>query len=133
MSPGAALPLRVGVVSLVDSPFCIGPTWLGVVHNAVDGRCSTHRDQQIDVVRRRFTGNAVARRVLRLRVSLFRPSVSGVSGVRLQVPSLPTTAVPIRCFAGRVGGVDKDGVPGFTDTTDERFAVIGDVTAGYIA
>ncbi|EGS1688256.1 hypothetical protein I8I24_004761 [Enterobacter cloacae] len=36
-------------------------------------------------------------------------------------------------FAGRVGGVDKDGVPGFTDTTDERFAVIGDVTAGYIA
>ena len=26
MSPGAALPLRVGVVSLVDSPFCIGPT-----------------------------------------------------------------------------------------------------------
>ncbi len=25
MSPGTALPLRVGVVSLVDSPFCIGP------------------------------------------------------------------------------------------------------------
>ena len=25
-SPGAALPLRVGVVSLVVSPFCIGPT-----------------------------------------------------------------------------------------------------------
>ncbi|MDR9964157.1 hypothetical protein KIF59_23020 [Enterobacter cloacae subsp. cloacae] len=66
------------------------------------------------------------------RVSLFRPSVSGVSG---QPPGAITAYH--RCtnqvFAGRVGGVDKDGVPGFTDTTDERFAVIGDVTAGYIA
>ncbi len=107
--------------------------WLGVVHNAVNGRCSTHRDQQIDVVRRRFTGNAVARRVLRLQGQLVQAFRQW--GFWCQAPGAITAYH--RCtnqvFAGRVGGVDKDGVPGFTDTTDERFAVIGDVTAGYIA
>ena len=106
---------------------------LGVVHNAVDGRCSTHRDQQIDVVRRCFTGNAVARRVLRLQGQLVQAFRQW--GFWCQAPGAITAYH--RCtnqvFAGRVGGVDKDGVPGFTDTTDERFAVIGDVTAGYIA
>jgi len=107
--------------------------WLCVVHHAVDGWRGTDRDQEVDVVRWRIARHAVTRRILCLQGQLVQTFRQW--GVRRQAPG--AIAAYNRCtnqvFAGRVGSVDKDGVPGFTDTADERFAVIGDFTAGHIA
>ncbi len=104
-----------------------------VIDHAGDRRLCAGRDQQRNVVRRSFTGDAVTGRILGFQgqaVQAFQQRcIRGHAPVTGAVNHRRANQVG----ACGIGGVNKHDITGAADTADDRQAVVGDITAGDVA
>ncbi|SAI48021.1 Uncharacterised protein [Enterobacter hormaechei] len=94
--PGSALPLRVGVLSSVVSPLTTGPWYAPTL--SVTSRSEAASGAFVSITIPKPPVGSLVRPTpsVTVAVKLWLPSASAVSGVKLQLPLLPTVAVPIR-------------------------------------